>query len=105
MVIDFRKLVVKTEIEGGVLFVDIAKDLGNLIYRTTPDIGMFEFSREIYHKGEVDVSRDRMVEIIETVKVSEFTALVRTTLVNFLTEKLPEAEKLEKKEANEKDKG
>nr|DAT24382.1 MAG TPA: hypothetical protein [Caudoviricetes sp.] len=105
MVIDFRKIAVKTEVEGGVRMVDVAKDLGNLIYRTTPDIGMFEFSREIYHKGEVDVSHDRMVEIIETVKVSEFTALVRTTLVDFLTQKLPEAKKLEKKETNEKDKG
>lgn len=43
MKIDFRKIKVK-DIEGKESNLDISKELGNTIYKNTPDLGELEFA-------------------------------------------------------------
>ena len=48
--IDFRKISVK-DIEGNETLMDISKELGNSIYRNTPDLGELELAQELYKAG------------------------------------------------------
>ncbi|MCS2620813.1 hypothetical protein NXW11_23260 [Bacteroides thetaiotaomicron] len=47
MEIDFRKIEV-TDIEGNKSTFDISKELGNTIYKNTPDLGELDFAQAIY---------------------------------------------------------
>ena len=49
------KSVQVTDIDGTVKELDFSKEIGNLIFRTTKDLGELETAREIYQKGEIEV--------------------------------------------------
>ena len=58
MKIDFRKIMVK-DIEGKKVPHDFSKEMGNAIFSTTKDIGELDLARDIYHKGEVDMTKEQ----------------------------------------------
>ena len=58
MKIDFRKIEIK-DINGNVSVIDLSKELGNLIYKNTPDLGELEFAQELYKNGEVEVDESK----------------------------------------------
>ena len=55
MKINFRRIKVKTAIDGEIKEFDVAKTVGNAIYCNTPDLGELEFAQRIYKEGEVEV--------------------------------------------------
>lgn len=81
MKVDFSKLLVQLGFEGEPILVDIRKELGNGIRRSTADIGLDEVAKQIYFsKGEIeipdeyvdsilDVSRGFIVPIQEAIKI------------------------------------
>lgn len=56
--IDFRKIIVK-DIEDKETSMDLSTKIGNSIFNNTPDIGEYEFSKEIYMNGEVEITEER----------------------------------------------
>lgn len=52
--IDFRKIEIKN-IEGKKSTLDLSKELGNVIYQKTADLGELELARNIYKNGEIEV--------------------------------------------------
>ncbi|MEG0648056.1 MAG: hypothetical protein RR471_12935 [Bacteroides sp.] len=87
MKIDFRKIEVK-DIDGGPRWkkvkdengelhplegvpevYDISKDLGNVIYNNTPDLGEMELGREIYRNGEVDIDAQQAVVLNKYIRM------------------------------------
>ena len=52
MKIDFRNIEV-TDLEGNKSTSDVSKELGNIIYNNTTDLGELEFAQEVYKHGEV----------------------------------------------------
>ena len=58
MKVDFRKIGVK-DIEGKVSPRDFSKEIANTIFSTTKDIGELDLARDIYHKGEVELSKEQ----------------------------------------------
>ena len=55
MKINFRRIKVKTAIDGEIKEFDVAKTVGNAIYCNTPDLGELEVAQRIYKEGEVEV--------------------------------------------------
>ena len=53
MKINFRRIKVKTAIDGEVEEFDVAKTVGNAIYCNTPDLGELEFAQRIYNKVQI----------------------------------------------------
>ena len=51
MKINFRRIKVKTAIDGEIKEFDVAKTVGNAIYCNTPDLGELEFAQRIYKEG------------------------------------------------------
>lgn len=85
MKIDFRKLVV-LDLDGNPVtsgteqgFFDISKNLGNHIYSKTADIGELDLAREIYHKGEVEVTEQHAAALIGYIR-SGFLAAVQVAI-------------------------
>lgn len=68
--------------------LDIAKQIGNFIHANTPDIGLDDVAREIYHsKGEIEISEQHAKDIIMMVSsdVCMFVAAVKKAIINELT--------------------
>lgn len=68
--------------------LDIAKELGNYIHANTPDIGLDDVAREIYHsEGEVEISNEHASAIIDLVSYGKclFLAAVKKAIINELT--------------------
>lgn len=82
MKIDFRKLELK-DVEGNSFEMDIAKELGNIIYSETVDIGELELARSIYLNGEIDVNPAK-AEILKKYIEGEYRAFVKETLIPIL---------------------
>lgn len=59
MRIDFRKIEAAASIEGEPEIFDVSKNLGNEIYRNTPDLGELNFAQELYKDGEVEITEER----------------------------------------------
>ena len=77
--LNFKKIPT-TDLDGNPLFVDISKTLGNFIFQTTGDIGMFEKAKEIYHKGEVELTPEQKKEIKAIFKSGDNPFTVLATL-------------------------
>lgn len=86
MRVDFRKVEVEINFEGEKKIVDVSKELANYCKSKTTDIGFEDFCREIYHKGEVEVSEEEMKLIINLVsaKICPFYAFVKRGIINEL---------------------
>jgi hypothetical protein len=59
---DFTKVRIEVEID---VFqeIDASKQIGNIIHQNTTDIGIDDIAREIYHKGEVELSEQEAQQI------------------------------------------
>ena len=68
--------------------LDIAKQIGNFIHANTPDIGLDDVAREIYHsEGEIEISEHHAKDIVVMVSsdVCMFVAAVKKAIINALT--------------------
>ena len=68
--------------------LDIAKQIGNFIHANTPDIGLDDVAREIYHsEGDIEISEQHAKDIVVMVSsdVCMFVAAVKKAIINELT--------------------
>ena len=82
MKIDFSQIQVK-DIEGQVITVDLSKELGNMMYLNAQDIAVADLGHDIYHKKEVDLTKEQA----QTVKMyveQGFKAFVKRELIPIL---------------------
>lgn len=79
MKIDFRKLEY-VEIDGKTKTIDVSKDLGNAIFRQTMDIGELDLARDVYHKGEVELTK-KDAEILKKYSEPYFLAFIKEVLI------------------------
>jgi len=79
MKIDFRKIEIE-DINGNVSVIDLSKELGNLIYKNTPDLGELEFAQELYKNGEVDIDGAKAEIIRKYVDRSGVLAFVKIAI-------------------------
>ncbi|WP_212123119.1 hypothetical protein [Bacteroides pyogenes] len=81
---NFKALQVK-DIEGNNSTLDIAKELGNMIFRQTSDLGELELARRIY-KGEDMVLSVEEAGIVKRYVEEGFLAFVKESLIPQLDE-------------------
>lgn len=79
MKLDFRKIEV-TDIEGNKSTFDISKELGNTIYKNTPDLGELDFAQEIYKQGEVEIDEEKAAIIRKYLDVGQFFAFIKKSV-------------------------
>lgn len=84
MKINFKRITV-IDLEGNKSTVDIAKELGNAIYKQTTDIGELDFAREIYHKGEIDLSIEQIAVVRKYMDAGGFFAFVKEGVEKILS--------------------
>lgn len=86
MIADFRKVEIEVNFDGEKRIVDVSKELANYCKQKTTDIGFEDFCREIYHKGEVDVSDEYKNAIISIISDGNcaFYAMVKRGIINLL---------------------
>ena len=84
MKVDFRKIEVK-DIEGNNSTLDMAKELGNTIYKKTADIGELELARDIYKNGEVELDAEQATILIKYIREG-FLAFVQEAVCPLLDE-------------------
>lgn len=54
-----------TLIDGSEVEQDISKEIANLIYQKTSDIGMLDIAMTLYKTGSVDLNDQQKKEVIE----------------------------------------
>lgn len=84
---NFKKINVEVEFDE-FQELDIAKQIGNFIHANTPDIGLDDVAREIYHsEGEIEISEKHAKDIVVMVSsdVCMFVAAVKKAIINALT--------------------
>ncbi|MDD3038602.1 hypothetical protein [Bacteroides sp.] len=79
MKIDFRKIET-TDIEGNNSTFDVSKELGNTIYKNTPDLGELDFAQTIYKEGEVEVDEEKAAIIRKYMDVGQFLAFIKKSV-------------------------
>jgi len=79
MKIDFRKIEA-TDIEGNKSTFDVSKELGNTIYKNTPDLGELDFAQEIYKQGEVEVDESKAEIIRKYMEEGQFLAFIKKSV-------------------------
>jgi hypothetical protein len=82
MKIDFSKIEIK-DIEGNIQSVDISKELGNMMYYGEQDIAVADLGHEIYHKKEVELTKETAQKVKEYIEQG-FKAIVKRTLMPML---------------------
>ena len=82
MKIDFSSVQIK-DIEGNAQSVDISKELGNMMYLNAQDIAVADLGHDIYHKGEVSLSREQ-AEVVKQYVEKCFKAIVKRELIPVL---------------------
>lgn len=78
MKVNFSKVEVK-DVEGNKSTVDIAKELGNQIYKKTADLGELETAREIYKNGVIEVDTEKAAMLSRYVREG-FLAFVQESI-------------------------
>jgi len=73
--INFKEITVM-DIEGNKCQVDISKELGNMIYQKTVDLGELELAQKIYREGIVEINQD-VAEMINKYVREGFVAFVQ----------------------------
>ncbi len=86
MKIDFRKIEVEINIDGTTEEVSVCQELGNAIHQHTPDLGEYEFGREIYFNGEVEIDQNRAEIVRKYMDVAQFYARVKVGVNKALDE-------------------
>ena len=89
MEVNFKALVVEVAFDK-FSELDVAKDLGNYIHANTPDIGLDDVAREIYHsQGTVEISAKHADDIKDLVSSERcmFVAAVKKAIIKELSKK------------------
>lgn len=88
MIVDFRKVEIEVNFDGEKKIVDVSKELANYCKQKTTDIGFEDFCRDIYHKGEVEVSEEYSQAIVNVVSAKDcpFYAFVKRGIINALNQ-------------------
>ena len=82
MKIDFSKVQIK-DIEGNTQAVDISKELGNMMYLNAQDIAVADLGHDIYHKKEVDLTKEQAQNVKGFVEQG-FKAILKRELIPLL---------------------
>lgn len=82
MKIDFRTVEVK-DIEGNPVAVDLSKELGNMMYLNAQDIAEADLGHDIYHQGEVDLSKEQATMVKDYIERG-FKAIVKRVMIPML---------------------
>lgn len=82
MKVDFSQIKVK-DIEGNETVLDISKDLGNMMYFNDKDIAVADLGYEIYHKKEIELTKEQAKTVAEYVD-NGFKAFVKRELLPIL---------------------
>lgn len=82
MKIDFSKVQIK-DIEGNTQAVDISKELGNMMYLNAQDIAVADLGHDIYHKKEVDLTKEQAQNVKVFVEQG-FKAILKRELIPLL---------------------
>jgi len=82
MKVDFSQIKVK-DIEGNETVLDISKDLGNMMYLNAKDIAVADLGHEIYHKKEIELTKEQAKTVAEYVD-NGFKAFVKRELLPIL---------------------
>lgn len=75
MKVDFRNLPVR-DIEGNLCPRDIAKEMGNMIYNETADLGELDLAQRIYREGCVDLT-DEETQTVRRYVEKNYKAFVK----------------------------
>lgn len=86
VVIDFKNIEVK-DLGGHTIKLDMSKNLGNFLYQTTGDLGVFEFAQQVYKEGKVAVPPEIKEELKVILKSQQcpFVLLVKLKLIELLS--------------------
>lgn len=77
---NFETLSVQVNFEGEPIVMDIRKQLGNLIRKSTSDIGFDEVARQIYFSsGDIDIP-DEYIEPIKQLAAKNFIVPVQEAI-------------------------
>ena len=82
MKIDFSKIQIK-DIEGNEKTVDISKELGNMMYLNAHDIAVADLGHDIYHKKEVELTKEQAQNVKVFVEQG-FKAILKRELIPIL---------------------
>ena len=79
MKVNLSKVAVKG-IDGTAKEIDFSKEIGNAIYNTTKDIGELDLAREIYHNGNVELTKEQAI-IVQAIVDQNFLAWAKEPLL------------------------
>lgn len=82
MKVNFRAVTVSTGIEGTCQVFDLSKTVGNVIYARTGDIGMLDFAKKIYYKGEVVCTDEQVEQISQIISACDLIAVVKVAILD-----------------------
>lgn len=83
MKIDLRN-VETTDFSGKTEIRDISKELANIIYKMTPDLGELDFAQDLYRNGEVEMSEANNALIKKYLEDGQFLAFVKRAVYDML---------------------
>lgn len=83
MKIDLRN-VETVDFSGNTEIRDISKELANIIYKMTPDLGELDFAQDLYRNGEVEMSEANSALIKKYLEDGQFLAFVKRAVYNML---------------------
>lgn len=92
MKVDFRTIEVEN-IKGEIDTVDLSKELGNVIYNQSKELGEVELAREMYKNGFVELATIEHIEAID--KYISFFPYFITTPVHKILEQAKKTLKME----------
>ncbi|MBQ4393294.1 MAG: hypothetical protein II826_09335 [Prevotella sp.] len=82
MKIDFSQVPIR-DIEGNAVAVDISKELGNMMYLQAQDIAVADLGHDIYHRKEVNLTREQ-AQTVRMYVEQGFKAIVKRELLPLL---------------------
>jgi hypothetical protein len=68
------------DIEGKTAPYDASKEVGNVIFQNTRDLGELELARDIYQKGEVDLTKEQ-AQIVKNYVEPNFKAWGKEAII------------------------
>lgn len=85
--VNFSKAILK-DIEGSIITTPIYKELANMIYRLTGDLGMLDIAKTIYDGKEVELTEKQLEEVKAIINFDKggvaLAAFVRRDLMEFI---------------------
>lgn len=80
MVVDFKKILL-IDLYEKKEYKDVSKELGNLIYKYTGDIGEMDIARKIYHDGTVELTVNQVISLRELINTLPIRAYLKSGIL------------------------